>query len=63
LYSVTIMISGVASTATPRWRARSTTGTSIPRKLTIPWTVGGISGARVIAGVRITSRTLKTLMP
>ncbi|MPN17497.1 hypothetical protein SDC9_164851 [bioreactor metagenome] len=63
LYSVTIMISRGVPGVMPEYFARSITGTSAPRKLTIPSTEDGISGAAVIAGVRITSRTLKTLMP
>ena len=39
------------------------TGTNEPRKLTMPSTAFGMSGAQAIAGVRSTSRTLKTLMP
>ncbi|EKE17077.1 MAG: hypothetical protein ACD_10C00632G0002 [uncultured bacterium] len=63
LYSVTIMTSRLVSLCTPVYVARSTTGTRTPRRLTMPTTDGGMSGATVISGVRITSRTLKTLMP
>ena len=63
LYSVTIMISRGVVAEIPEYLARSITGTSAPRRLTMPSTEDGISGAAVIIGVRITSRTLKTLMP
>ncbi len=63
LYSVTIMMSRGVSEGMPMNSARSTTGTSAPRRDTMPLTEADISGAAVMVGVRITSRTLKTLMP
>ena len=39
------------------------TGMMLPRRLTSPATEGGRFGARVIAGVWVISRTLKTLIP
>ena len=63
LYSVTIMTSRAVSLGNCANLARSTTGTSAPRRLTMPSTATGMSGAAVSAGVRMTSRTLNTLMP
>ncbi len=63
LYSVMIVMSGRVSSGIPMYLANPMMGISMPRRLTIPSTVSGISGARVMGGVRNTSRTLKTLIP